>query len=135
MQARVFIWRSATVRHLSEAENVSTEATLARHLRAFAEGIDAIMSDYTEDSVLFTQDAVFRGLGAIRFFFDGVLTNAPPELVPAMRLVRQEIAGDVAFIIWNADPFIPLASDTFVIRGGKILAQSFVVLAPPLANS
>jgi len=47
-----------------------------------------------------------------------------------MSLIRQDIQGDVAYVLWKAEPYIPLATDTFVIRDGKILAQSFAVLAP-----
>ena len=112
---------------------MSTEATLSHHLQAFSEGIDAIMGDYTESSVLFTPDGPLAGLEPIRAFFDGFLRTSPPELLRAMTLVRQDIRGDVAYILWKAEPFIPLATDTFVIRGGKIAAQSFAVLAPTAA--
>jgi SnoaL-like protein len=109
---------------------MSTEATLGHHLQAVSEGVDAIMQDYTPDSVLFTPDGLLRGLEPIRAFFDGFLRTSPPELLRAITLVRQDIEGDVAYIIWKAEPFIPLATDTFVIRDGKIVAQSFAVLAP-----
>jgi hypothetical protein len=46
-----------------------------------------------------------------------------------MKLVRHDVRGDVAYIIWKAEPYIPLATDTF-IRDGQIVAQSFAVLAP-----
>jgi hypothetical protein len=109
---------------------MSTEATLSHHLQAFAEGIDAIMGDYTEDSVFFTPDGRLEGLGPIRAFLDGFLRNSPPELLRAMTLVRQDVRGEFAYILWKAEPFIPLATDTFVVRGGKIAVQSFAVLAP-----
>lgn len=109
---------------------MSTEATLTHHLQAIGEGVDAIMQDYTPESVLFTPDGPLHGLEAIRAFFEGFLTNSPPELIQAMTLVRQDTRGEVAYIIWKAEPYIPLATDTFVIRDGRIVAQSFAVLAP-----
>ena len=113
---------------------MTTEATLSHHLRAFAEGVDAIMLDYGVDSVLFTPDGPLRGLETIRAFFDGFLRTSPPELLSAMTVVRQDIDGDVAYILWKAEPFIPLATDTFVVRDGAIVAQTFAVLAPtPIA--
>jgi hypothetical protein len=36
--------------------------------------------------------------------------------------------------VWKADPFIPLATDTFVIRDGKIVAQTFAALLVPAAS-
>lgn len=112
---------------------MSTEATLSHHLQAFGEGVEAIMADYTPDSVLFTPDGPLRGLEPIRGFFDGFLRNSPPELLRAMTLVRQDVDGEVAYILWNAPPYIPLATDTFLVRNGKIVAQTFAVLAPPAA--
>ena len=109
---------------------MSTEDTLGHHLQAFSEGVDAIMEDYTSESVLFTPDGALKGLDSIRGFFHGFLTSSPPELLRAMTLVRKDIHGEVAYILWNAEPYIPLASDTFVVRGGKILAQSFATYAP-----
>jgi hypothetical protein len=109
---------------------MSTEATLNHHLQAFSEGVDAIMSDYVPESVLFTPDGILQGLEPIRGFFDAFLHSSPPELLSAFSLIRQDTVGDVAYIIWKAEPYIPLATDTFVVRDGKILAQSFAVLAP-----
>ena len=109
---------------------MSTENTLNHHLQSFAEGVDAIMQDYTPESVLFTPDGPIRGLEPIRTFFDDFLRSSPPELLRAMTLVRHDIHDEVAYIIWKAEPFIPLATDTFVVREGKIAAQSFAVLAP-----
>jgi hypothetical protein len=108
---------------------MSTETTLSHHFQAFGEGIDAIIQDYTPESVLFTPDGPLLGLEPIREFFDGFLRTSPPELLRAMTLVRQDIQGEIAYILWKAEPYIPLATDTFVVRDGKIVAQSFAVLA------
>jgi hypothetical protein len=40
---------------------------------------------------------------------------------------RQEIIGEVAYILWERQPQISRATDTFVVRNGKILAQTFTV--------
>ena len=88
---------------------MSTEGTLNRHLQAIAQGADAIMADYTEESVLFTQNGPFVGLAAIRGFFEAFIAGAPPELIPAVRVTRADVHGEVAYIIWQAEPFIPLA--------------------------
>ena len=113
---------------------MSTQETLERHLQAFAKGPDAIMRDYTESSVLFTPQARLTGLDSIRAFFAQFLAESPPELLAAMTLVHQDVAGEIAYIIWKAEPFIPLATDTFVIRDGKILVQTFAALMPVAAT-
>jgi hypothetical protein len=43
------------------------------------------MRDYTNESVLFTQSGMFRGLSEIRAFFEAFISNAPPELRVSMR--------------------------------------------------
>ena len=113
---------------------MSTAATLAHHLRALGDDIDSIMIDYAESSVLFTPDGMIVGRDRIRSFFEGFLSNSPPALIEALTVTRQDIHGDVAYILWKAEPFVPLATDTFLIRDGKIVAQSFAALALPAAN-
>ena len=109
---------------------MSTQATLAHHLQAFAQGVDSLMGDYVEASVVFTPQGPLRGLASIRAFFEEFLANSPPELIQAVTLIRQDVEGEVAYILWKADPFIPLATDTFVIRDGKILVQTFAAFMP-----
>ncbi|NTU78159.1 MAG: nuclear transport factor 2 family protein [Chloroflexales bacterium] len=110
---------------------MTIEVTLAHHLQAISESVDAVMSDYTEKSVLFTQSGPIVGLAGIRSFFERFIGNAPPTLIAALTVVQQDIHREVAYLIWKAEPFIALASDTFVIRSGKIVAHTFVMLAPP----
>ena len=106
---------------------MSTQATFQQHIQAFGEGIDAIMEDYVEESVVFTPGGPLYGLNSIRTFFNDFLTNSPPELLKAMALTRQDIHGEFLYIHWNAAPFIPFASDTFIIRNGKIMMQSIAM--------
>jgi hypothetical protein len=113
---------------------MSTQDTLTRHLQAFSAGIEALMRDYTEASVVFTPQGTHTGLASIRAFLAGFLADSPPELLPAFTLLRQDFAGEVAYITWKAEPFIPLATDTFVIRDGKILVQSFAAFTPAPAT-
>jgi len=108
---------------------MSTEATLAHHLQAFAEGIEAILSDYTEESILFTPNGVIRGLDELRTFFEGFIKNSPPELFEALKFLRQDIEGEVAYTIWKAEPYIKMATDTFVVREGKILVHTVATLS------
>lgn len=116
--------------HRYNSSTMSTEATLAHHLQAIGQGIEPIMSDYTEESVLFTPDGPIKGLAGISAFFANFLESSPPELVQALTLLRQDVEGEAAYVLWQALPFIPFAADTFVIRQGKILMQSFVMPVP-----
>ena len=64
---------------------------------------------------------------AIRDFFTQFIASSPPELLNAMTLIHQEITGEIAYITWKAEPFIPFASDTFLIRDDTIVVQTFAM--------
>ena len=107
-----------------------TEATLAHHHEAMSQGVDAVLSDYTEDSVLFTPDGPVRGLAGLRAFFEAFTSNLPPGMMEAYQVVRQDVDGEVAYLLAKAEPFAPLVTDTFVVRNGKIVVQTFAVYMP-----
>ena len=108
-----------------KASTMSTEAVLQNHLRAAKVGVDAIMQDYTDDSVLVTHDSTYRGLVEIRRFFTTLFKALPEGFFDALKMNRQEIVGEVAYILWERKPIISQATDTFVVRNGKILVQTF----------
>jgi hypothetical protein len=104
---------------------ISTETVLQNHLRAAKVGVEAVMQDFTEESVLITQDATYRGLAEIRRFFTALMNRLPAGFFDALTMNRQEIVGEVAYILWEKKPIISQATDTFVVRDGKILFQTF----------
>jgi len=103
----------------------TTEAVLQNHLRAATIGVDAILEDYTEESVLVTHDATYRGRAEIRGFFTALFNTLPAGFFETMKVNRQELVGDHAYLLWERPPMIPRATDTFVVRNGKILFQTF----------
>lgn len=54
----------------------STRTVLAHHPQAFGEVIEAIMADYTEDSVVIVPDSTHRGLAEFRSFFTSLPSDA-----------------------------------------------------------
>ena len=111
-----------------------TEATLAHHSEAMMSGdIDAILSDYTEESILFTPNGPARGLQQIRSRFEAILGFLPPGMQDALEIVRQSVEGEVAYLLWKAEPFAPLGTDTFIVRNGKIITQTFAAYMPSSA--
>ncbi len=113
---------------------MTTESVLQHHLQCFGAGdLNGIISDYTEKSVLFTPNGVLRGTRAIRELFVGMFAEfAKPGA--SFEMVRQDVDGETAYIVWKArttDNDYELGTDTFVIRGGKIEAQSFAAKIVP----
>jgi hypothetical protein len=46
----------------------------------------------------------------------------------SFEMTTQSVEGDVAYIVWKAetaDNVYEMGTDTFVVRSGKIVAQSF----------
>jgi ketosteroid isomerase-like protein len=105
----------------------TTQDVLDHHLKCFgAADLDGILSDYTPDAVLFTPDGPLVGPEAIRPLFVAMFAEfAKPGASFAMQ--QQTVAGDYAYIVWTAetaDNVYEVGTDTFVVRGGKIVAQS-----------
>jgi hypothetical protein len=103
----------------------STTEVLNHHLQAFGEGMDAILSDYSEESTILTPAGTFKGLSAIREFFSGMIGSLPEGFMEAMKITYNFVDGEVAFITWESLPWMLMATDTFVIREGKIHYQTF----------
>lgn len=107
----------------------SAAEILAHHLGAFAQGLDAILADYDEGSVLITPERAYRGLVEIGGFFQAFLDGATPQFWAAFQLQAQVVEGDVAYITWSAEPSVALATDTLLVRGGRIAVQTFTPFA------
>lgn len=111
--------------HSARDAVATTADVFAHHLGAFAEGIDAILADYGEDSVLIMHDRAFRGRDEIRAFFQAFLDGATPQFWKAFTLLAKCVHGEVAYFTWRSEPTVTLATDTLVVRGGKIAVHTF----------
>ncbi|MDP8928517.1 MAG: nuclear transport factor 2 family protein [Actinomycetota bacterium] len=109
----------------------STQAVIDHHLQAFSEGVDALMDDFTDESVVMTRDATYRGLAEIRRFYTDLIDGLPEGFEEAEETTRSEIDGEIAFLLWHARPWYLFCSDTFVIRDGKITHQTFAAHTAP----
>jgi ketosteroid isomerase-like protein len=112
----------------------TTQEVLDRHLGCFGAGdLDGIMEDYADDCVLFTPNGPLNDLDAIRELFVGLIADfGQPGTEFEMKLVS--VVGEYAYILWAAETasdVYALGTDTFVIRDGKIIGQSFAAHATP----
>ena len=107
-----------------------TDTVLDHHMRVYlAKDVAGIMEDYTEESVLIVNivPEPIKGLAAIRAGFTQFLGIFTPEMTSAFSVHQRIVSGDMAYIVWSAGAAIPFASDTFVVRAGKIVAQTAAV--------
>lgn len=105
-----------------------SENVLVRHLNSFNHNdLETLMADYTEQSVLITHDAIYSGIEEIRSFFVELMNHFPKNY-SNFELDKLVINDELAFIIWHATTpslEVPLGTDTFIIKGGKIHQQTF----------
>ena len=112
----------------------TTEDVLDHHLEAFgAQDIDATMKDYTDDAVVITHGEVHRGHEEISDWFEGLFAEFAQSGVD-FSLEEKTVEGEYAYIIWRAETpenTYEFATDTFVVRDGKIVAQTLGVKTTP----
>jgi ketosteroid isomerase-like protein len=114
----------------------STQAIVNHHLQAFGAGdMNGVVADYAPDALMIVPTGVLRGVHEIRPLFKALIGEfAKPGAI--FDLQQQVIEGDVAYIRWvaeTADNTYELGTDTFIVRHGKIVVQTFAFKATPKA--
>ena len=92
-------------------------------------GIPEILNDYASGARIFTAQGVVEGEAAMRSFFEG-MAPLMKELASVIKIDKQDFMEDVAYLIWSAGDAVPMATDTFIVRDGKIVTQTFVAYMP-----
>jgi ketosteroid isomerase-like protein len=112
-------------------ESSTTETVVRNHVQAFVErkGIAAIVRDYADDAQLHTETRSYRGKDEIAEFFANFVTALPDGAIDRFALRTLRVDGDLAYITWSAGAGVPLGTDTFLVRGGKIVSQTVAVYA------
>ncbi|RZJ66803.1 MAG: nuclear transport factor 2 family protein [Flavobacterium sp.] len=107
-------------------QEIRTNDTLMRHLTAFGNNdMDAILSDYEEHSEILTLERTYKGLQAIREFFESMF-----ELIPTgsfFEMKKLTVSRNIAHIIWaskSETANIVFGTDTFVIQNEKIVSHT-----------
>jgi ketosteroid isomerase-like protein len=112
----------------------TTNDVVDQHLKCFRENdLDGALADYSLDAVLFIPGRPLKGRDAIKPFFHALISEfAKPGATFSVR--QRSAEGDYAYILWSAetaDNSYEAATDTFVVRNGKIVAQSFAAKITP----
>lgn len=105
-----------------------TKEVLDHHWEAFKQNdLEETMKDYTDQSVLITPNATYRGLTEIRENFVNAFKAFPKDST-AFTLDKSIVVNDVGYILWKAKTpgfNLSFGTDTFIIRDGKIERQTF----------
>jgi hypothetical protein len=107
---------------------------LERHLKCFGEtNLESILADHAPEAILFTPGGMLKGPRSNKALFQTLFSEfEKPGFSIAME--RKAVEGDYAYILFGAetaDSKYESATDTFVVRGGKIVAQSFAAKVTP----
>ena len=115
-------------------KNVQTELTVTPknvimgHLGSFLNNdMVGVMSDYTDESVLITQEATYVGKEEIKGFFDSLIVHFPKQ-GSAFELDKIVVRDELVFIVWHAKTpavEVSMGTDTFIVKNGKIWQQTF----------
>jgi hypothetical protein len=117
---------------------VSTSDVLDRHLMSFTKyDLEGMLADYSPDAVLFTPAGPLIGPEAIKPLFQDLVAEFAK---PGSSLTMQQrcVEGDCAYIVWTAETAensYEFATDTFVVRDGQIVTQSFAARIKPKVPS
>ena len=113
---------------VSSALSQKSEDVVLHHLHSFTSNdLEKLMSDYTDSSILITHQQTYSGKDQIRAFFIELMTHFPAA-ASDFTLDKLVSDGELAFIVWHATTptlEVPLGTDTFVIKGNKIVQQTF----------
>ncbi len=119
----------------TSVDQAQTRSVIEHHWQSFQDrDLDALMSDYTDESILITPDKTFRGLAEIRESYAQAFIVFPKDST-SMKVNKTIVEDDLGYILWEATVpkfKLPYASDTFVIRNGKIVRQTFAGSAEQL---
>jgi ketosteroid isomerase-like protein len=112
-------------------ESAVTESVVRNHLQAFLEqkGVTAIVSDYDDDARFYSEAEVYHGKQAIHGFFSAFIAALPVDALDRFTLRTLRVDRDIAYITWCVGSDIPLGTDTFVVKHGKIVSQTFAMYA------
>ncbi len=112
-----------------------TRAILDHQMAAFSAGsADEVLKDFTDDAVLITPDGVSKGREAIHAAYSAMFAELFKPGTYDFSLDAAHVDGDIAYIAWRAScatADLPMGSDTFVVRNGKIVAQTFAAKIDP----
>jgi predicted SnoaL-like aldol condensation-catalyzing enzyme len=110
------------------ALNGASKNIIMHHLSSFQNNnLEAVIADYTDESVLITQDATYKGPEEIRGFFTALMIHFPKQK-SGFELDKFVVNNELVYIVWHANtPSLEvfLGTDTFIIRDDKIYQQTF----------
>jgi ketosteroid isomerase-like protein len=112
----------------TNGDTAETREILAHHLECFGKlDLAGTMTDYADESRFFSHGGVLHGSDSIRKFY-GALFEEFEKPGMSFDMLQQEVDDDTAYIVWKAetaDNLFEIGTDTFIVKNGKIVTQTF----------
>jgi ketosteroid isomerase-like protein len=117
------------------ATQADTRSILDHQYEAFSAGsADEVIKDFAEDAVLIRADKVFEGRDQVHAAYSEMFARLFKPGTYEFTLDAEHVIGDIAYIAWHAScasDEITLGADTFMVRNGKIVAQTYTAKVEP----
>jgi len=127
--------------NITDIEAQQALALFARHVAAFTSGnLEAVLNDFSEQSVVITPEGVFEGLAQIRGVYQRLLAEfgvIDRGESPGLHVDVLYVCHDTLYISWHAESryhVFDFGTDTFVCRHGKVLRQSISFPVPQVRS-
>jgi hypothetical protein len=108
---------------------MDTQTVLDNHLQAFGAGdLEAALADYADEVVFIGTRGTVHGVEGLRSVLEGLFSGLFAPGTYEFTMDALTVEGEIAYIAWHATcatADIPFATDTFVVRDGKIVAHTF----------
>jgi len=122
-------------KNIETTHNDISKLILQNHLNSFLENdLEALMADFTNESILITQDASYNGLEEIKGFYTDLILQFPKQK-SSIELEKTVINGELVYFVWRGkSPILEIlfATDTLIIKNGKIHRQTFAGQLKPV---
>jgi len=106
----------------------SSEKIIRDHIEALKCGdTEALLSHYDDSAFIVHQEGVASGKEEMKGLFDFFSAEVLVANKTELTLITLTAKADMVYIVWRAESptfSIPLATDTFILRDGKIVQQS-----------
>ncbi len=95
--------------------------------------MDLLLKYYHDDVLMMTPQGPKQGKMQARIFLTQFYGNPPPGYPEHYKLLRKDIVGDYAYLLWSAGPELPLVSDVLHVRNGLVAMHAITIYqTPPL---
>ena len=107
---------------MATGDSAASKAVWDGHLQKVMSGdLDAVMTDFTDESTILTPDKIYIGAGEIRGYIGKFIAGLTPEAKKTLTMQTETPCGDIVFTKFT----VGAAKRTFVytaeVKSGKIV--------------